>query len=136
MNTGNLGLQVDIELLKLLATVFGLFVSTVTVEFTIAAFVNGKRDSFPNRRVGRLSTVGEFYDWLWGYVLGLFVNIVFLLIALHVRAITRDTAYSAIGAWVYWTYLLNLVLWSGGFVIDGLRLRFPGASPKATDPKS
>jgi hypothetical protein len=132
MNAGSVDLQVDIEMLKLLGAIFALFVSTVTVEFTIAAFVNSKRDSFPNRRLGRLSTVGEFYDWLWGYVLGLFVNIVFFLVASYVHSVTRQTAYSVMGAWVYWTYFLNVVLWGGGFILDGIRLLHPGAKRTTT----
>ena len=136
MNGGTSGLQVDVELLKLLATVFALFVSTVTVEFRIAAFVNSKRDCFPDRRLGQLSTVGEVYDWFWGYLLGLFVNVVFLLVAHQVHLLTRESDYTAIGDWVYRLYLLNVILWAGGFIIDALRLAFPGAKRDTTNAES
>ena len=75
---GEIKMTVDIELLKLIGAAFALIVSTATVQFKIADFINAKRDAFPGRPKGPLSTLGEIYDWAWGYAIGILVNLVFL----------------------------------------------------------
>ena len=126
MSSGTLGFEVDAELLKLLAVVFALFISTVTVEFRIAAFINDKRDRFPDRRVGMWCTFGEIYDWFWGYLLGFVFNFLLFLVAHQIHRLTLGSEYAIIGKCVYWLYLLNVIFWGVGFIIDAIRLLFPG----------
>ena len=118
-------MEFDIELLKLLAAAFALLVSTATVQFKIADFVNKKRDEFPQRPKGCLPTIGEVYDWLWGYVLGILINILFFVVAGALRDATKSTQFSLIGNLLYWLYLVNLAGWVLGMIIDALRLALP-----------
>lgn len=119
-------MEFDVELLKLLAAAFALVVSTATVQFKVADFVNKKRDEFPQRPKGCLPKIGEVYDWLWGYVLGIGINIVFFVVARALRDATKSTQFALIGDLLYWLYLVNLVLWVLGWIIDAFRLGFPG----------
>lgn len=119
-------MTVNIELLKLLGAIFALVVSTATVQFKIADFVNKKRDDSPERRKGRLSTFGEIYDWAWGYVLGILVNSMFFVIAIVLRKTTICTQFALIGTALFVLYLVNLIGWVAGFVIDGFRHKYPG----------
>ena len=119
-------LDINIELLKLLGAVFALVVATATVQFRIAQFINTKRDEFPKRRTGALSAVGEVYDWLWGYLLGIMVNATFFYVAIAIRDSTSHTDFATIGELVCWLYRINLIGWVVGLMIDAFRLGFPG----------
>jgi hypothetical protein len=119
-------ISINTETLKLFGAIFALFISTIAVEFRIADFINSKRDNFPKRRQGKLNTLGECYDWCWGYVLGLIINFTFLAVALKLKNLTENTEFSTIGLLVFIFYSVNLVLWILGFIIDMLRIMFPG----------
>ena len=117
----------DTEMLKVFGTTVALLVSTATVQYKLADFINAKRDKYPDRRVGKFVSFGEFYDWLWGYLLGIFVNVIFLLIACKIKKITSGQELSLIGLFLFIFYLGNVGFWVIGLAIDGLRmLRYPG----------
>ena len=117
----------DTEMLKVFGTTVALLVSTATVQYKLADFINAKRDKYPDRRVGKFVSFSEFYDWLWGYLLGIFVNVIFLLIACKIKKITSGQELSLIGLFLFIFYLGNVGFWVIGLAIDGLRmLRYPG----------
>ena len=129
VETGAITSGINMELLKLLAAVLALVVSTVTIQFKIADFINKKRDGFPNRRVGRLSTAGEIYDWCWGYFLGIAINGLFAYITWRLKdelGKKELDQFILIGWFVFIGYVGNTALWVGGLVIDFLRLISPG----------
>jgi hypothetical protein len=113
----------DNEQLKLLAAALGLVISSVTVQFTIATFVNKVRDEFgEKKKTGGLITFSERFDWFWGYALGIVFNIVFFIVAGIVEKQTASTGYAPFGLFLWWLYFVNLVLWVVGMIIDGLRI--------------
>lgn len=117
----------DTEMLKVFGTAVALLVSTATVQYKLSEFINDKRDKYPDRRIGKFVSFSEFYDWLWGYLLGIFVNVIFLLIACKIKKVTSGRELSLIGLFVFIFYLGNVGLWIIGMVIDFLRMfLFPG----------
>jgi len=116
-------MTIDIELLKLPGAVLLLVVSTATVQFKIAEFINEKRDKFPERREVEWSTTGEKFDWLWGYGLGILVNILFLIVAIYLLIEIICTPFWPIGVFLFVLYLVNLVAWIVGFIIDRKRIK-------------
>jgi hypothetical protein len=119
----------DAEALKLFGAIFALFISTMTLEYTLASFINKKRDEFPNRRTGNWNTFGEIYDWIWGYILGIGVNFIFLVIAYHVYRFTQISElseFSLLGYFLLVFYCINFALWFMGAIFDGFRLKYPG----------
>lgn len=120
-------MTLDVEMLKVFGTAVALLVSTATVQYKLSDFINAKRDKYPDRRVGKFVSFSEFYDWLWGYLLGIFVNIIFLLIASKIMKITSGQELSLIGLFLFIFYLGNVGFWVIGMVIDGLRMfLYPG----------
>jgi hypothetical protein len=122
-------IQIDIEALKLFGSILALFISTVTVQFKLAGFINKLRDEFPNRSKGRWATFGDVYDWAWCYALGVLVNLMFLAIAWKLRSYTIDTDYSLVGTFLAWIYGINFALWCVGVIVDAKRLKHPGKKP-------
>lgn len=117
----------DIELLKLLAAALALVISTATVQFSIATFVNKVRDDFHDKGTGGWVKFSETYDLLWGYALGVAFNIVFFVAAGIVQEQTVNTNYAWFGRYLWWLYLINLIAWIVGMLIDILRiLLWPG----------
>lgn len=112
----------DIEALKLLGAALALVVSTATAQFTIASFVNKVRDEFHQKRSGRWCYFSEIYDLLWGYGLGIVFNIIFFVAAGIVRDQTANTQYASFGSFLRWLYLVNLIAWMVGIVIDLVRI--------------
>ncbi len=120
-------MTLDAEMLKVFGTAVALLVSTATVQYKLSDFINAKRDKYPDRRVGKFVSFSEFYDWLWGYLLGIFVNVIFLSIACKIKKITSGQELSLIGLFLFIFYLGNVGFWVIGLAIDGLRmLRYPG----------
>ena len=123
----------DLEQLKLLAACLALVISTASVEFTIATFVNKVRDEFHEKRTGAWCSLSEYYDLAWGYGLGIAFNFLFYKIAVLIESQTANSAFRGLGQLIWWLYLLNLIAWIIGVVIDGLRLRcWPGTKSEAT----
>lgn len=93
----------------------------------MAEFINEKRDKYPERRKGKIVGFSEFYDWLWGYLLGLSVNFIFLLIAYEIKNITKGHPLENFGLCLYIVYMGNMLFWFGGLIIDLFRiLKYPG----------
>ena len=124
----------DVEQLKLLAASLALVISTASVEFTIAAFVNKVRDEFDQKRTGRWYQFSEYYDLFWGYALGIGFNIVFYKIATLIETQTANSIFRGLGLLIWWLYLLNLIAWIIGALIDSGRVIFwrGEAIPKKT----
>lgn len=115
------------EMLKIFGSTLALIVSTAMLQYKLADFINAKRDKYPNRRKGKFVSFSEFYDWLWGYSLGIFVNVIFLSIAYRIKLVTNGQELSVVGLLLFVFYLGNVGFWVIGLVIDGLRmLRYPG----------
>ena len=120
----------DAEQLKLLAAALALVISTATVQFSIATFVNKVRDEFHQKRIGRWCFLSETYDLLWGYSLGVAFNIVFFVVADIVQGQTVRTQFARFGSFLWWLYLGNLIAWIVGMIIDLVRVTcFPGTKP-------
>ena len=117
----------DNDALKLLGAALALVISTATAQFTIAGFVNKVRDECHHKRSGRWCFFSEIYDLLWGYAMGIVFNVVFFLAARIVEHQTANTQYHFFGSFLWWLYLVNLIAWIAGIVIDLLRVFcFPG----------
>lgn len=74
----------------------------------IAEFINKKRDRFPKRNVGKLPAFSEFYDWSWGYVLGIVINALFAYITWRlVKELDRNglDKFLLIGQLLFWSYV-------------------------------
>lgn len=123
----------DIESLKLLGAALALVISTATVQFSIAGFVNKVRDEFHQKRIGKWCSFSETYDLFWGYTLGIVFNIVFFAVADMVYRQTVGTPFSLFGSFLWWLYLVNMIAWIVGMIIDLFRIfKYPGTErPKA-----
>ena len=120
----------DTEQLKLLAAALALVISTATVQFNIASFVNKVRDEFHDKRIGGWCRFSEYYDLLWGYFLGIAFNVVFFIVADIMQRQTSSSPYSAFGSFLWWMYLVNLIAWIVGMIIDFLRVQcWPAKKP-------
>ena len=114
-------MTIDMENIKLFGTALALLISTVTVQFRLAEFINKIRDQHPNDK-GIFIRFSERYDWLWGYFLSLGANWIFLMIAYNLKTATINNELSLFGRSLYWLFLGNMLFWVGGFFIDGIRI--------------
>ena len=125
--------------LKFLGAALALVISTGTAQFSIAGFVNKVRDEFHQKlRISngrRWSTLSEVYDLTWGYVLGVGFNIVFFLVAHVLEQSSTGKQLAGFGRFLWWLYLINLIAWFAGMIIDFIRL-FLTAENKPKDPVS
>ena len=120
------------EALKFLAGALALVISTASAEFTIANFVNGVRDGFHAGRGGVASgwkTFSQSFDLLWGYGLGIAFNVVFFLVARVLYQQTVSSSQQTVGSslvyfarFLWWLYLVNLIAWVAGMIIDWIRI--------------
>lgn len=113
--------MIDVEQLKVIATVLGLVISTATVQLTIAKFVNDVRDSIVKEPPKGIHKASLMHDLLWGYVIGIAFNALFLMVASIVKTQTRGTELGWLGKAVFIIFLLNLILWVTGSFLDSWR---------------
>ena len=112
--------------LKFLGAALALVISTGTAQFSIASFVNKVRDEFHQKRKisngRRWSTLSELYDLTWGYLLGVGFNVVFFLVAHVLAQSSTGKQLAGFGRFLWWLYLINLIAWVTGMIIDYVRL--------------
>ena len=114
-------MTIDIENIKLFGTALALLISTVTVQFRLVEFINKKRDEHQNDK-GAFIRFSEYYDWFWGYLLGLEANWIFLMIAYNLKTATRNTELSLFGISLFCLFLGNMLFWAIGLFIDAFRI--------------
>lgn len=114
---------VNDEQLKLLAAALALVISTATVQINIAGFVNKVRDELNSTNEGSWdwNKTSDMYDLLWGYALGIAFNIVFFIVAIIIQEQTAPSEYAYFGRLLWWMFLINLIAWCVGAILDVLR---------------
>jgi hypothetical protein len=113
--------MLDLEQLKVIATVLGLVISTATIQFTSAKFVNDVRDSILKDPPTGIHKASLLHDLLWGYALAIAFNVLFCMVAYVVMRQTAGTDLEVFGRVVFGIYLLNAIVWCTGSVLDVLR---------------
>ena len=114
------------EQLKFLAAALALIISTGTAQFSIASFVNKVRDEYRTKldvvQGKGWVRLSELYDLSWGYALGIGFNIVFFLVANVLQQRTAGKELDSFGRFLWWLYLINLIAWIVGMIVDYVRL--------------
>ena len=108
----------DVEQLKIIATVLGLIISTATIQFTNAKFVNEVRDAILKDPPSGLHKVSQLHDLVWGYALAIAFNVLFCMVAYVVWQQTEGTQLVWLGRAVFGIYLVNAILWVTGSALD------------------
>lgn len=117
---------VTTEAVKLFGTVLAMVISTATVNFQVAAFVNEVRDQYLAGSFGKLDTFSKWFDWVWGYLFALGIAWLFVyiscLISKHFRPKNGDTPFSGFVIFVGLIFWFNALFWTVGFFVDGYRM--------------
>jgi hypothetical protein len=108
----------DVEQLKVIATVLGLVISTATIQYTSAKFVNDVRDSMLKDPPHGIDKVSQLHDLCWGYALAIAFNGLFCMVAYIVMKQSVDTGLVWLGRAVFAIFAVNAVLWVTGSVLD------------------
>ena len=114
------------EAIKLFGTVLAMVISTATVNFQVAAFVNEVRDQYLAGSFGKLGTFSKWFNWVWGYLFALGIAWLFVFIthflSKHFRPKTGGTPFSGLVLVVSLIFWFNALFWTIGFVVDGYRM--------------
>ena len=114
--------MLEIEQLKVIAIILGLVISTATVQFTIAKFVNEVRDSILKTRPTGIHKISLMHDLVWGYVIGIAFNALFVMVAWIVMNQTNGTDLGWLGETAFYIFLVNVILWGTGSLLDCYRV--------------
>ena len=111
-------IAVSLDFIKVYILVIGLFISSVTIQFKMADFINKTRNSAKKTIIGR-HRFSLYFDWFWAYSLSIATGIVFTFISWELHSQIGDDQHTTILTMVKWLFLINVIFWSVGFLLDG-----------------